>query len=41
MNINKAIEFAQLVNEAYAIAPDNLTNSAGKVLTRAAEPTRS
>lgn len=32
MNLNKAIEFAQLVNAAYAILPDNLANSAGKAL---------
>ena len=29
MDINKAIEFAQLVNAAYAILPGNLVNSAG------------
>ena len=33
MDINKAIEFAQLVNAAYAIPPDDLTNSAGKSFT--------
>ena len=32
MDLNKAIEFAQLVNAAYAILPDNLANSAGKVI---------
>ena len=32
MDLNKAIEFAQLVNAAYAIPPDNLANSAGKAL---------
>ena len=32
MDWNKAIEFAQLVNAAYAIPPDNLANSAGKAL---------
>ena len=32
MDLNKAIEFAQLVNAAYAILPDNLANSAGKAL---------
>ena len=31
MDLNKAIEFAQLINAAYAIAPANLTNSAGMV----------
>ncbi len=30
MDLNKAIEFAQLINAAYAIAPADLTNSAGK-----------
>ena len=29
MDLNKAIEFAQLVNAAYAILPNNLANSAG------------
>jgi Lipase (class 3) len=33
MDFTKAIAFAQLVNEAYNIPPDNLANSAGKVLT--------
>ena len=33
MDFNKAIAFAQLVNEAYDILPGNLANSAGKVLT--------
>ncbi len=33
MDLNTAIEFAQLVNAAYAIAPDNLANSAGNVVT--------
>jgi len=33
MDLNKAIEFAQLVNAAYAILPDNLANSAGDALT--------
>ncbi len=32
MDFNKAIEFAQLVNAAYAIPPDNLANSAGTAL---------
>ena len=32
MDWNKTIEFAQLVNAAYAIPPDNLANSAGKAL---------
>ena len=32
MDWNKAIEFAQLVNAAYAMPPDNLANSAGKAL---------
>src|SRR5258708_4539942 len=31
MDLNRAIEFAQLVNAAYAIAPANLANSAGNV----------
>ena len=29
MDLNKAIEFAQLLNAAYSIAPANLANSAG------------
>ena len=33
MDPNKAIEFAQLVNAAYAIPPANLTNSAGNAIT--------
>ncbi len=33
MDLNKAIELAQLVNAAYAIAPDNLANSAGTPVT--------
>jgi hypothetical protein len=33
MDFTKAIAFAQFVNEAYDIPPDNLVNSAGKVLT--------
>jgi hypothetical protein len=33
MDFNKAIGYAQLINEAYAIPPSDLTNSAGKVLT--------
>ena len=33
MDFTKAITFAQFVNEAYDIPPDNLANSAGKVLT--------
>jgi len=32
MDLNKAIEFAQLVNAAYAIPADNLANSAGTAL---------
>src|SRR5208283_1133413 len=32
MDLNKAIEFAQLVNAAYAIPPGNLANSAGTAL---------
>ena len=32
MDRNKAIEFAQLLNAAYAILPDNVANSAGKAL---------
>ena len=32
MDINKAIEFAQLVNAAYAILPGNLVNSAGMAI---------
>jgi hypothetical protein len=32
MDLSKAIEFAQLVNAAYAIAPSNLNNSAGAVV---------
>ena len=32
MDLNKAIEFAQLVNAAYVILPDNLANTAGKAL---------
>lgn len=33
MNLSDAIEFAQLVNATYAIAPSNLTNSGGQALT--------
>jgi len=33
MDLNKAIEFAQLVNVAYGIPPDNLANSAGKAIS--------
>ncbi len=33
MDINKAIEFAQLVNAAYEIQPGNLVNSAGAKVT--------
>ena len=33
MDLNSAIEFAQLVNAAYAILPANLANSAGTVIT--------
>ena len=33
MDLNKAIEFAQLVNAAYTIQPGNLANSAGAVLS--------
>jgi hypothetical protein len=33
MDLNQAIQFAQLVNAAYAIPPDNLTNSAGQALS--------
>ncbi len=32
MDLNRAIELAQLVNAAYGIAPTNLTNSAGTVI---------
>ncbi len=32
MDLNKAIEFGLLVNAAYAIAPNNLTNLAGQTL---------
>ncbi len=32
MDLNKAIEYAQLVNAAYAIKPDNLANSAGTAI---------
>jgi len=32
MDLNKAIEFAHLLNAAHAILPDNLANSAGKAL---------
>jgi len=32
MDLNKAIQFGQLVNAAYAIAPENLANSAGQVI---------
>ena len=32
MDLNLAIEFAQLVNFAYGIAPDDLTNAAGKTI---------
>ncbi len=32
MDLNKAIEYAQLVNAAYAIQPDNLANSAGTAI---------
>ena len=35
---NKAIEFAQLVNAAYDIQPDNLANSAGQKLTAGGRP---
>ena len=31
MDVHEAIEFAQLVNAAYTIPPDNLANSAGTV----------
>jgi hypothetical protein len=31
MDLNKAIEFAQLINSAYGITPADLTNSAGMV----------
>ena len=41
MDVNKAIEYAQLVEAAYAIAPDNLVNSAGQSLSAGAGPTRS
>jgi hypothetical protein len=33
MDFNTAIDYAQLINEAYAILPGDLTNSAGKILT--------
>jgi len=33
MDLNKAIQFGQLVNAAYAIPPGNLTNSAGNPIT--------
>ena len=33
MDFNKAVIYAQLVNEAYAVPPSDLSNSAGKVLT--------
>ena len=33
MDLNKAIEFAQLVNAAYGIPPENLASSAGTVIT--------
>jgi len=33
MDLNKAIELAQLVNAAYAIAPGDLANSAGTPVT--------
>jgi Lipase (class 3) len=33
MDLNQAIQFGQLVNAAYAIAPDDLTNSAGNPVT--------
>jgi hypothetical protein len=32
MDLNRAIGFAQLVNAAYAVAPNDLGNSAGKVI---------
>jgi hypothetical protein len=34
MDLNRAIELAQLVNAAYAIAPTNLANSAGTVINQ-------
>jgi Lipase (class 3) len=33
MDLNQAILFAQLVNAAYAIAPENTTNAAGQIIT--------
>src|SRR5258708_3624879 len=33
MDLIRAIEFAQIVNAAYAVAPTDLTNAAGKVVT--------
>jgi hypothetical protein len=33
MDLSKAIQFAQLVNAAYKIPPDNLANSAGKAIS--------
>jgi hypothetical protein len=33
MDLNRAIELAQIINAAYAIPPTNLTNSAGAVIT--------
>ena len=40
MDLNKAIEYAQLINAAYAILPANITNSAGTTVTAGARPTR-
>ncbi len=33
MDLNLAIQFGQLVNSAYAIAPNDLSNQAGKIVT--------
>jgi hypothetical protein len=32
MDLDEAILFGQLVNAAYAVAPDNLTNRAGEIV---------
>jgi hypothetical protein len=33
MDLNQAILYAQLVNAAYAIPPENTTNAAGQIVT--------
>jgi hypothetical protein len=40
MELNQAIQYAQLVNAAYAVDPSNLANAAGQVVNVSYGPFR-